>query len=265
LNQRWTLHLKPRLSAFVLVLAFLGLASAGALAMRPASRLVREAPARANHSKPPASPAPSTLTRQAVDPASPFLSLPPLEFVNLNTHKAASTRLYTDAGRVDQRATEKLNALLLEQLDSGPTKASAKATAIAAADGVKIAERTLQLIYRAAYHFRATRVEVVSAYRAPRRRRAGPHASGRAVDFKVVGTKAAALAAYLRTLPRVGVGVYTHPKTQYVHLDVRDESFHWLDASPPGKTWRERSLGTRALRARDAAYSRTHDWPEGTL
>jgi hypothetical protein len=74
---------------------------------------------------------------------------------------------------------------------------------------------------------------------------------------------AAKLASYLRTLPRVGVGIYTHPKTQFVHLDSRQRSFHWIDASPPGRTWRERSLGGRALAANDARYTRASDWPEG--
>jgi hypothetical protein len=60
------------------------------------------------------------------------------------------------------------------------------------------------------------------------------------------------------------VGIYTHPKTSYVHLDDREHSFHWLDASPPGRTWREMSLGGGvSLIQRDAAYARADDWPEG--
>ena len=41
------------------------------------------------------------------------------------------------------------------------------------------------------------------------------------------------VAAYLRGVPRVGVGLYTHPRTRWVHLDVRDRSYHWADATPP--------------------------------
>jgi len=60
------------------------------------------------------------------------------------------------------------------------------------------------------------------------------------------------------------VGIYTHPRTSYVHLDDREHSFHWLDASPPGRTWREVSLGGGvSLIQRDAAYLRADDWPEG--
>jgi hypothetical protein len=67
----------------------------------------------------------------------------------------------------------------------------------------------------------------------------------------------------LRTLPRVGVGIYTHPRTQYVHLDSRARSFHWIDGSPPGLSWRERSIGGRSIAKLDAVYTRSLDWPEG--
>ena len=42
--------------------------------------------------------------------------------------------------------------------------------------------------------------------------------------------------------PRAGVGIYTNPRTQFVHLDVRDQSYHWVDASPPGVKWHEAQL-----------------------
>jgi uncharacterized protein YcbK (DUF882 family) len=116
-------------------------------------------------------------------------------------------------------------------------------------------------LFKAAYHFRHYEVEVVSAYRKPGRRREGPHGLGAAIDFRLRGVSATELARYLRELPRTGVGVYTHPKTQYVHLDSREHSFHWLDASPPRRHWRERSLGGRGLDARDAAYVPETDLP----
>ena len=94
-----------------------------------------------------------------------------------------------------------------------------------------------------------------------RRCRGGPHAHGVAIDFKLVGTSARALAAYLRTLPRVGVGIYTHPQTQFVHLDVRETSWHWVDASPPGRTWREQPLGDQNRVSRDATYTSDADLP----
>jgi uncharacterized protein YcbK (DUF882 family) len=181
-----------------------------------------------------------------------FSRLAPLEFSSANLHRSLSVRLYDHDGRVDEAAASELDNLLADARDPEQIEVCA------------IQRRTLQLVAKAAYHFRSTHIEVVSAYRKPRRRREGPHGRGDAVDFKLEDVPANLLAAYLRTQPRVGVGIYTHPKTQFVHLDVREQSFHWLDASPPGKHWRERSIGGKTAVKRDATYVRGDDWPEGT-
>jgi uncharacterized protein YcbK (DUF882 family) len=181
-----------------------------------------------------------------------FPALKPLRIFSRNFATTLEVELYDEQGRVDEAAASRLDAILVGE--RAPEQTS----------GISIDRRTLQLLFRAAYHFKAPQIEIISAYRKPGRRREGPHASGRAIDFKLPRVPAATLAAYLRTLPRVGVGVYTHPRTQYVHLDVREHSFHWIDASPPGRSWRERSLGSSKLATRDAAYSRASDWPEGT-
>ena len=90
----------------------------------------------------------------------------------------------------------------------------------------------------------------------------GKHGKGEAIDFQLEGVSAATLAAYLRGTPLAGIGIYTHPKTQYVHLDVRAHSYHWLDGSPPGVTWREKLLGDPSQEKRDASYdsSKLRSW-----
>ena len=182
-----------------------------------------------------------------------FSGLPALRFINRNSGESALVRLYDDGGHLDERAAERLDAVLGDTRD-------AKNWATVTLD-----RRTLQLAVRAALHFHARELLVVSAYRKPGRRAEGPHAAGKAIDFQLPGVSARALAAYLRALPRVGVGVYTHPKTGFVHLDDREHSFHWLDASPPGRHWREMSLGGGVgMSRRDARYVRADDWPEGT-
>ncbi|HYQ44543.1 MAG TPA: DUF882 domain-containing protein [Polyangiaceae bacterium] len=187
------------------------------------------------------------------NPGSAFASLPSLRFVNQGTRQSAVVRLYDDAGHVDEQEASRLDALLGDSRD--PKNCAS----------ITLARRTLQLAVRAALHFHVSEVHVVSAYRKPGRRREGPHASGKALDFRLPGVPARTLASYLRTFPRVGVGVYTHPKTLFVHLDDRERSFHWLDASPPGRTWRELSLGGGVgMIKRDAAYARRDDWPENT-
>ncbi len=185
-------------------------------------------------------------------PATTFPALPALRFDNQNTGESATVRLYDESGHVDRHEAERLDTLLCDSRD--PMN---RAT-------VTLDRRTLQLAVRAALHFRVSEVVVVSAYRKPGRRAEGPHASGRALDFKLPAVPPRILAAYLRTLPRVGVGIYTHPRTAFVHLDDREHSFHWLDASPPGRHWREMSIGGAGLAKRDASYARADDWPEGT-
>jgi hypothetical protein len=49
-----------------------------------------------------------------------------------------------------------------------------------------------------------------------------------------------------------------------VHVDDRDRSYFWLDASPPGRNWRARQLGVPGAAKRDATYTPNLDWPEGT-
>jgi uncharacterized protein YcbK (DUF882 family) len=174
-----------------------------------------------------------------------------VEFFNINTRRRVTGRLYDSSGEVDESIATQLDALLCDSRNRRNWKST------------RLDRRTLQLVYRAAYHFRTHSVQVVSAYRKAARRREGMHARGKAMDFRIPGVDAATLAAYLRTIPRVGVGVYTHPKTQFVHLDVREHSFHWLDASPPRRHWRELNISSKALPELDAKYSPSSDWPEG--
>jgi uncharacterized protein YcbK (DUF882 family) len=182
--------------------------------------------------------------------ASRYSALPALHIENQTTHEALDIKLYDTVGNIDEGAALRLDALLCDaRVPKQPQT-------------TRINRRTLQLLYKAAYHFGLYEIEVVSAYRKPGRHREGFHGTGSAIDFRLRGLSAALLAAYLREQPRTGVGVYTHPKTQYVHLDSRDMSFHWLDASPPRRRWREKSIGAADLPARDRAYRPRDDLPE---
>jgi uncharacterized protein YcbK (DUF882 family) len=200
-------------------------------------------------------PAPPTLVAAPIPSAPPptpdarFAALPALLIVNQATRERLELKLYDSFGAVDERAAAALDELLCD------------ARKPAQRETTRIDRRTLQLLFKAAYHFRASELEIVSAYRKPGRRHEGPHGVGSAIDFRLRGVTAKELASYLRELPRTGVGVYTHPKTQYVHLDNRENSFHWLDASPPRRRWREKSLGGRGLVARDAQYAPASDLP----
>jgi uncharacterized protein YcbK (DUF882 family) len=179
-----------------------------------------------------------------------FEALEALHIENQTTREARDLKLYDARGEIDETAARQLDELLCDARNPKHHEAT------------RIDRRTLQLLYKAAYHFDSYEVEVVSAYRKPGRRREGPHGTGAAIDFRLKGVSAPLLASYLRGIPRTGVGIYTHPKTQFVHLDSREHSFHWLDASPPRRHWRERSIGSRDLARLDQSYSLAIDLPD---
>jgi uncharacterized protein YcbK (DUF882 family) len=116
-----------------------------------------------------------------------------------------------------------------------------------------IAPHLLDLVYRAMTHFDAPLVHLVSGYRPDR---AGSrHTQGRAIDMVIPGVSNEQLAEYLRQFGFVGVGVY--PKSGFVHLDVRENSFFWLDNSLPDERCRaEPTLVEEAKRMDTAARDR---------
>jgi hypothetical protein len=119
-----------------------------------------------------------------------------------------------------------------------------------------IAPHLLDLVYRTMRHFNAPLVHLVSGYRPDR---AGSrHTQGRAIDMVIPGVTNEALADYARQLGFCGVGIY--PKSGFVHLDVRESSFFWLDQSLPDERSRsepmmphEAEAADRAARARGEA------------
>ncbi len=165
----------------------------------------------------------------------------PVRIRNPNTNAAGDVRLYRDDGTLDEEA-------------------AGRAELIVNPEGQPLDRRALSLAIRAAYFFGASSIDVISGYRADSRGSSKHHA-GEALDFKLDGVDTGLLAAHLRGLARVGVGVYTHPRTRYVHVDVREQSYHWVDASPPGKTWREQSISDLKADARDRAWAPEDDLP----
>ncbi len=63
------------------------------------------------------------------------------------------------------------------------------------------------------------------------------HATGRAIDFRIEGTKNEDVIAFCKTLTDTGCGFY--PNSSFVHVDVRDPGaghVSWIDASGPGES-----------------------------
>ncbi len=89
--------------------------------------------------------------------------------------------------------------------------------------------RLLNLVYQALRHFGVPFAWVISGFRA--NSDTSRHQQGRAIDMVLPGVSDRQLAHYLRTQGFVGVGLY--PVSGFVHLDVRDKSFFWIDRSGP--------------------------------
>jgi uncharacterized protein YcbK (DUF882 family) len=201
--------------------------------------VVRDAPARALVEARGAADTPLAAKARAARVDSWAQQLRPLEIASVRTRSSARLRLYGEGGDVDDEAKAAFERIANEGGDH------------------ELAPRLQQLVVKAAYHFQGARVLIVSAWR----ERAGRHTAGEAIDFKLEGVRTLLLASYLRDLPLAGVGVYTHPRTQFVHLDVREPSYHWVDSSPPGARGREWPLPDRGMKKRDAAYEPAMDLP----
>jgi uncharacterized protein YcbK (DUF882 family) len=89
--------------------------------------------------------------------------------------------------------------------------------------------RLVETVLKAAQKFKASYVEIVSGFRAPKYQlmlrkkghevaRDSEHPRGHAVDFRIPGVMTKRLLSYVRSLHLGGVGYY--PESHFVHADV---------------------------------------------
>jgi len=101
--------------------------------------------------------------------------------------------------------------------------------------------RLLDMVYKLSVRFKAAEIRIISGYRTPRPKSpTSNHGRGRAMDLVVPGATDEDVAKFAREQGFTGVGVY--PVSGFVHLDVRDRSFFWVDTSGPGKRSRLRGI-----------------------
>jgi hypothetical protein len=111
--------------------------------------------------------------------------------------------------------------------------------------------KLLDLVYRLQTHFGAHEIRIISGYRTPRKNGRSNHGRGRAIDLVVPGASDEEVAKFAREQGFVGVGVY--PVSGFLHVDVRERSYFWVDKSGPGKRSRTRGILTDVAAKSDAA------------
>lgn len=118
----------------------------------------------------------------------------------------------------------------------------------------------LDLVYRIQRHFASGEIRVVSGYRTPKGRPSN-HGKGRAIDLVVAGAADDDVAKWAREQGFVGVGIY--PVSGFVHVDRRERSYFWVDASGPGKKNRERGIFGDIAQRSDQRASGRNEHPIG--
>jgi uncharacterized protein YcbK (DUF882 family) len=203
---------------------------------------------------PPVRVPPGAMPARLLTPALPVaVARPPLVLVAVNGgHEEVLVPMRDDGGFSDddlQRAAE----VFSHRPDAEAVGGKRKASKVHA-----LAPRLLDLVYRTMRHFDAKVVHVVSGFR---RDRAGSrHTQGRAVDMTIDGVSSDRLAAYLRELGFVGVGFY--PRSGFVHLDVRDASYFWIDDSAPDEPSHLVQVHEAQARSADAAARARGEQPD---
>ncbi len=108
----------------------------------------------------------------------------------------------------------------------------------------------LDLVYQVQTHFKAGAIRVISGYRTRTPTGQSNHGRGRAIDIIVPGTKDEDVAQFVRSRGFVGVGLY--PTSGFVHVDIRPQSYYWVDRSGPGQRNREQATLASEAAANDA-------------
>lgn len=193
---------------------------------------------------------PTTVTTAPPSRSNDYRSLSELIWRSVNTREVVRARLYLENGVMDERVVQQLAHLLRDIPTGRPSP---------------VVRRTLKLITKAAYHFGALEIDVVSAYRTGRSasgrrvRHEGYHSVGSAIDFRFPNVDMVQVAAYARTFAHVGVGYY--PETNFVHLDSREQSYFWENRASRGRRGWDRPLARPGADERDRNWVLTDDEP----
>ena len=174
-----------------------------------------------------------------------------VRFVRVHNNKRLTLRLVNKKGRVIPQSRLALSKLARDRQGKKRYR--------------MLHPRLVALLKRVSDHFPGETIEVISGYRAPRRRgHLSKHNVGQAMDFRVSNVSNKELYQYIKTLPKTGTGYY--PNSVFVHLDVRDKSYTWTDLSKPGEAARyvKPGEGEADVASVEAAADNAQDAPADT-
>jgi uncharacterized protein YcbK (DUF882 family) len=178
------------------------------------------------------------------------------------SREEATLALLDDEGRPDAASLRELSLLARPRGADRPSEEDLRAheddLSWVATDLRRLHPGLLLRLAQLRARFPDRAIEIVSGFR-PDARETSRHRIGSALDLRVVGVSVAELDAFLSTLPETGVGLY--PTSEFVHLDVRPSSAHWVDVSGPGEPARLISEGTEGTEGRDSRRAAARSAP----
>lgn len=142
-----------------------------------------------------------------------------VKMIRFGKRDRLETRLVDSRGRARSNARRSLARLM--RSDDGTARAPNP--------------RLLSVLTKVSDHFGGRRIVVISGYRPAGgyTRETSRHTRGDAIDLRIDGVPVTAIRDYCRSLPELGCGYY--PRSQFVHVDVRDRAAYWIDWSGPGE------------------------------
>ena len=103
----------------------------------------------------------------------------------------------------------------------------------------QLPDNLLWYLYMVGRHFDKP-IHLVSGLR-QKARKTSRHSQGKAIDFRIPGVSSKTVWRYCKKrLAKKGVGLGWYPTSKFVHLDVREQSYYWIDDSGPGEPSRYR-------------------------
>jgi len=140
-----------------------------------------------------------------------------LKLYNVNMRESIDVDLYDDQGMIREDSLETLNHFWRCRR-TGTEK--------------PINPHLFELLSMIQDHFGGQTIELVSGFR-NQERVTSYHFHGSASDIRVAGVAPRDVHSFVQTLDTGHMGLGIYPRAGFIHVDVRPDSYRWVDWSPP--------------------------------